>query len=227
MIKLDIFERQRLVFNKEEMDKIRNAVVLIAGTGGLGTHQAAELQRLGIGKIYLIDDDRVEPGNLNRQIFYGKDSIGKYKVDEAKSFLDKFELETEIVTIRERITEEMELPSDVDMIFDALDNFSTRFVLEKLALGKNIPMVHGGVSSWYGQITTILPGKTPSLQDIFGKNPEQEGKIPVISPVVSVIASLQVVEGIKVLLQKEETLAGKLMLIDLNDYSLEIIEINI
>lgn len=225
---MDFWQRQRLMFNKEESDKIHDTVALIAGAGGLGTHQAVELQRIGIGKIYLVDYDRVEPSNLNRQVLYGRDDIGCCKVDRAKQLLDGFNLGTEIVTINEKITEKMKLPADVDIILDALDNFTTRYQLERLAAGRGIPLIHGGINSWYGQLTTIIPGKSKSLKEIFGKIDGKNGpqkEIPAFSPVVSIIASLQVIEGIKVILQREDTLINKLLLIDLNDYSIDLVEL--
>ncbi|MBM7623367.1 HesA/MoeB/ThiF family protein [Sporohalobacter salinus] len=222
---MDFLQRQKLMFSKEELKEISGLTVLIAGAGGLGTHQVIELQRAGVKKIYLIDSDKIEISNLNRQVLYGRDDIGEFKAIKAKEILDDFKLGTKIVAITKRVTEDTEIPSDVDLIFDALDNFESRYELEKLAAKYKLPLIHGGVSSWYGQITTIIPDKTSSLKEIIGSEQSKAKEIPVFSPVVSVIASLQVIEGFKVILNKEDTLINKLLIIDLSDYSLSEIEI--
>ena len=222
---MNYWQRQELMFSREDNDKIREMIVFVAGAGGLGTHQVLELQRIGVKKIYIMDFDRVSASNLNRQILYGSKDIGKYKTEKAKEFLELFALGTEIVTINEKLSDDYTIPEDVDIVFDALDNFIARFILDRLIQIRKIPLIHGGINSWYGQITSIVPGKTCSLKEIFGDNTGEEGDIPSFSPVVSIIASLQVVEGVKVFLQSEETLAGKLMYIDFNDYSFEIIEL--
>ena len=88
----DYLKRQFDIFNQKENEKLEKLNVMIAGAGGLGTHQAQQLLRMGINKIYLYDNDVVEMSNLNRQLFYGKDDIGKNKVDIAKKHLDRFGL---------------------------------------------------------------------------------------------------------------------------------------
>ncbi|MCK8824800.1 HesA/MoeB/ThiF family protein [Fuchsiella alkaliacetigena] len=222
---MEFLQRQKLMFSQEESKLISNLTVLVAGVGGLGTHQAIELQRVGVKKIYLIDSDRIEVSNLNRQVLYGKDDIGKFKAVKAKEILADFKLGTEIVAVTERVTKDTEIPEDVDLIFDAFDNFESRYELEELANKYKLPLIHGGVSSWYGQITSIIPGETLRLKEIIGEVKATTGEIPAFSPVVSVIASLQVMEGIKVILDRDNVLINKLLLVDLNDYSMDIIEV--
>jgi len=222
---MDYLERQKKLFTEEEAISLKQAVVYIGGVGGLGTHQALELQRIGVKKIYLVDYDKVEISNLNRQILYGVDNIGKYKVFQAEKTLESFNLPTIIKAKVEKITKESEIPEDVDVILDALDNFETRYILEQLAWEYNVPYIHAGVNQWYGQLTTIIPGKTLSLKDIFGEADNTDEKISVISPVVSIMASLQVIEAVKIITGRKNNLANKLLLIDLKDYSAEIIKL--
>ncbi|MDN5346375.1 MAG: molybdopterin-synthase adenylyltransferase [Petrotoga sp.] len=222
---MDYLERQKMLFTEEEALKLKQAVVYIGGAGGLGTHQALELQRVGIKKIYLVDYDKVELSNLNRQILYGMDSIGEYKVDQAKKTLESFNLPTIIETKVEKISKKSKIPKDVNVILDALDNFETRYILEQLAWESKIPYIHAGVNQWYGQLTTIIPGRTLSLKDIFGEVDTTQEKVSVVSPVVSIMASLQVIEAIKVITGRKNTLDNKLLLIDLKDYSFEIINL--
>jgi len=222
---MDFLLRQQPMFTTEEMEQIANLTVLIAGVGGLGTHQALQLQRIGVEKIYLVDPDKIEATNLNRQILYGRDDLGRIKAIRAKEVLDGFGLGTEVVAIPDRIDEEFEIPVDVDLVCDALDNFASRYILEERARVSGLPLIHGGVHSWYGQITTIIPGMTSSLRDLLGGKEEGKEIIPAFSPVVSILASLQVIETIKVALNRDDILANRLLMVDLIDYSLTEIEI--
>lgn len=224
---MSILQRQNPLFNNEEQEKLKDMVVLIAGAGGLGTNQAQQLQRIGIKKIYLYDYDKIAKSNLNRQLFYGKKDIGKSKVNKAKKHLANFDLNTEIEVFNKKIDDNLEIPDDIDIIFDALDNFSARFLLEKIAVKNNLPLIHAGVQSWYGQITSIIPNKTVSLKEIFGENKKEESESPpVFSPVVSIVASLQVIEGIKVYLNRDDILVNKLLVIDLKQNTIDTVKIN-
>ena len=221
----DYLKRQFDIFTQKENEKLEKLNVMIAGAGGLGTHQAQQLIRMGINKVYLYDNDEVELTNLNRQIFYGKDDIGKNKVNIAKKHLDKFDLETEIVAVHETIDDNIQIPDDVHLIFDALDNFKTRFILEDLAIEANIPFIHGGIESWYGQIAVIIPGQTVRLKDVFSGVDNDNRSPYIISPGVSIIASIHELAGLKVYLNKENYLKNKLLLVDLNSCTVEKVNI--
>ncbi len=223
---MNIWQRQDMIFSKEENKKIHNTVALIAGTGGLGTHQAQELQRLGVKKLYLVDNDIIEESNLNRQIFYGYNDIGQKKLKIAQKMMNSFNLNTEIIVLNQKIDKDFLIPPDVDLVFDGLDNFKTRYVLEDLINEQNIPLIHGGIHSWYGQITIIIPGRTMKLSDIFGTESDSPEKIPAISPAVAIVASFQVIEGIKYILNRDDILLNKLLIIDLNDYTIDIVDLN-
>lgn len=212
---LDFIERQIDMFSKEELKKITNLNVLIAGAGGLGTNQAQQLQRIGINKIYAYDFDTIDLSNLNRQIFYGKNDIGKNKVDVFKERLDNFNLETKIEIKNIKISEETTLPSDIDLVFDALDNIKTRFILEKLSLDKKVPLIHGGVTGWFGQILAITPESNVRLNDIFQGDKDSDNPPPVFSPVVTTVAAFQVIEGLKLIIDHEDKLEDELLLIDM------------
>ena len=93
----DYLKRQEKLFTKAQQQRLEKLNVMIAGTGGLGTNQSLQLQRIGVNKLYLYDYDQVEISNLNRQLCYGKKDIGRLKVEAAAEFLNQFDLETEIV----------------------------------------------------------------------------------------------------------------------------------
>ncbi len=224
---MSIFKRQNPLFNDKEQIKLKNMVALIAGAGGLGTNQAQQLQRIGIRKIYLYDYDIIAESNLNRQLFYGKDDIDKPKVKIAKNHLDNFQLRTKIKIFNKKIKSDLTIPEDVNIIFDALDNFSSRFELEKIAIKNNIPLIHAGVESWYGQITSIIPGKSINLRKIFAGADKKKNSSPhVFSPVVTTIASLQVIEGIKVYLKRDDILLNKLLVVDLKNNTIDTVKLN-
>ena len=226
---LDFIDRQKDMFTKDQLKKIANLNVLIAGAGGLGTNQAQQLQRVGINKIYVFDYDKVDISNLNRQILYGKKDIGKNKVEVFKERLDDFDLETEIEVKNIKITKTTKLPKDIDLVFDALDNFRTRFILEKLALKNDIPFIHGGVTGWFGQILVITPDNKVRLKDVFHKEKEKSKMNPPssFSPVVSTVAAFQVIEGLKLVINHEKKLKDELLLIDLIEGKIDKISINL
>jgi len=226
---LDFIDRQKDMFTKDQLKKIANLNVLIAGAGGLGTNQAQQLQRVGINKIYVFDYDKVDISNLNRQILYGKKDIGKNKVEVFKERLDDFDLETEIEVKNIKITKTTKLPKDIDLVFDALDNFRTRFILEKLALKNDIPFIHGGVTGWFGQILVITPDNKVRLKDVFNKEKEKSKMNPPssFSPVVSTVAAFQVIEGLKLVINHEKKLKDELLLIDLIEGKIDKISINL
>ena len=224
---LDFIDRQKEMFTKDQLKKITNLNVLIAGAGGLGTNQAQQLQRVGINKIYAFDYDKVDISNLNRQIFYGKKDIGKNKVEVFKERLDSFNLETEIEVKNIKINKTTKLPKDIDLVFDALDHVKTRFILEKLALQNNIPLIHAGVTGWFGQILVIKSDNKVRLKDIFQDNKDENKKTPppVFSPVVTTIAAFQVVEGLKLIIKHENRLKDELLLIDMIEGKIDKISI--
>ncbi|MFW5886068.1 MAG: HesA/MoeB/ThiF family protein, partial [Halanaerobium sp.] len=195
----DYLKRQQKLFSNKQQQRLEKLKVMIAGTGGLGTNQALQLQRVGVNKIYLYDYDRVELSNLNRQLCYGKKDIGRPKVEAAADFLNQFELETEIIARNEKITMETELPEGIDIIFDGMDNFKSRFILDRLALENKLPFIHAGIEEFFAQIMLVLPESKLRLEDVFAGSEKKE--IPaVFSPAVTVTASIQVLEALKYLL---------------------------
>lgn len=213
------------MFDPQEREKIRAMVFYVAGAGGLGTHQAQQIQRIGAQKLYITDIDHVEESNLNRQILYGYRDLGHPKSLQAKKSLTRFELPTKIVPLQEKVGENMVIPEDVDVVLDALDSVPARLHLEKASKGHGLPMVHGGVHSWYGQVTTIVPQGGFSLKMLFHEHAEED-EIPAFSPVVSLVASLQVLEAVKLLLGYKDVLTGKLLILNARQGTMDIISMD-
>lgn len=211
------YERQTIIdgFGLEGQLRLKKAKVVIAGAGGLGGIIGIYLVVAGVGKIRIVDHDRVELSNLNRQILYGDNDIGKGKAELARQRLESLNKEVEIEAMSETITDEngLRLVGDCDLIVDAMDNFPTRFVLNKVAVEKRIPFFHGAIRGFEGRITTILPGKTPCLMCLYRRVPK-----PSVSPVIgvapAVIGGIQATEVIKYIVGIGNLLTNRLLIYD-------------
>ena len=188
--------RQIMLFGEEGQEKLRKARVFIAGAGGLGSPISTYLAVAGVGKIIIADFDTVDPGNLNRQFLHHERDIGRDKIKSAAEKLLSMNLEIKVETIKGKITDENagSVVSPCDLIIDALDNFDTRHVLNRLAVERKIPLIHGAVSGYRGQATTIIPGKTPCLYCIFPSSFKKEvfpGSVPELLKTASTRISLR------------------------------------
>ncbi|MCD4832182.1 MAG: HesA/MoeB/ThiF family protein [Bacteroidales bacterium] len=208
--------------------KIKKASVMVAGAGGLGSTVLNLLVRLGIGTIHFFEFAEIDLPDLNRQVLYNSENIGKPKCRIAFENLKKINPEVEIIAHCEKIIEKTEIP-EVDLVFDCLDNFTSRYILDDLIYPKGIPMVHAGVSSYFGQLTVIIPGETECLRKVISVEAARfDEKInkKIFPPVVTTMASLQVSEGIKYLTGDfKNLLYGKILVIDLLSNSFDVINI--
>jgi molybdopterin/thiamine biosynthesis adenylyltransferase len=200
-------------FGEEGQRKLRQAHVLIAGVGGLGSPVAIYLACAGIGKLTLVDSDVVELSNLNRQILHWETDIGEQKVTSAARKLEKLNPTVEIIPLAVKITGEnfSGLLQGVDLVMDCMDNMATRFILNEGCFKAGIPLIHGGIYGMMGEITTIIPGRTPCFECIFPRDVEGKNPFPVFGFTPALIASLQVMEAIKLLAGFGELLAGKML----------------
>jgi len=222
------YERQIMLdgFGTEGQERLKKAKVVIAGTGGLGGIISIYLTTAGVGKIRLIDHDRVEISNLNRQVLYGDKDIGKRKAEIAKERLESLNKEVLIEAIKETITEDnvFKLVDGYDLIVDAMDNFPVRFMLNKVAVQKKIPFFHGAIRGFEGRATTIIPGQTPCLSCLYPRVPEP-GISPVIGVAPAVIGSIQATEVIKYIVGAGVLLTNRLLIYD--GMSMEFMEIRV
>jgi len=214
---LERYDRQIMIANigEEGQEKLKKTNVFIAGTGGLGSPVAIYLTAAGVGKIRVVDNDRVDLTNLNRQVLHWDKDIGKKKVSSAKEKLKKINHEVDIEAIEETITETniFQLIADFDLIVDAMDNMPTRYLLNKAAIEKNIPFFHGAVHGFEGRAITIIPGKTACLKCVYRGDIPKE-KFPVIGVTPAVIGSIQATEVIKYIVGIGELLKNRLLIYD-------------
>jgi adenylyltransferase/sulfurtransferase len=208
------YDRQIMIpeIGEAGQEKLKQARVLIAGAGGLGSPVAFYLAAAGVGTLRIVDHDRVALSNLNRQILHWDSDRGLKKVDSACEKLESLNPKIHVEGMCETIVEgnARELVHGVDMLVDAMDNLSTRFVLNKAALECRIPYFHGAVSGFEGRAMTIIPGKTACLKCV-SRGPVPEEKFPVIGVTPAVIGSIQATEVIKFIIGRGDLLTNCLL----------------
>ena len=188
--------------------------VLIAGAGGLGSTVIANLASVGVGNIGIIDNDKLELSNLNRQYIHKFANIGQLKVDSAKEWVLQFnpEINIEIYPIRLDNASSAGIIQPYDIVIDCFDSFKSKFLLNKLCVKYNKPLIHGGVTEFYGQAMVIIPGETACLECVFPDFDVDSYVLKgVISPAVSTIASIQSMEAVKQLLGIGEPLVNNFL----------------
>ena len=212
---LERYKRQILFFGEDGQEKLKKAHIFIAGAGGLGSPVSIYLAIAGVGTITLADKDVVELTNLNRQILHYDQDVGRKKTASAEEKLTAFNPDFTVKTIDITIDESnaADLVGKADGIVDAMDNFPTRYLLNDVAIGKKIPLFHGAIRGFYGQATTIIPGKTACLRCIFPRAPPSE-VFPVVGVTPGLIGMVQATEVLKYLLGSGELLANRLFVWD-------------
>ena len=215
---------------EEDIIKLNKSHVCVVGCGGLGGYILEFMSRIGIEKITAVDGDVFDESNLNRQLLSNSENLGLYKVAEAQKRINLVNPNINFIGIKNEITEEninMLLPKDVNCIVDAVDNVKTRFLLEEFAWKNNIPLIHGAIGGWYGQVSTIMPGdktitKIYQSKEEPNKEVKSMGNLP---HAASLIASFEVNEVVKLLTNKGDLLTNKLLYIDLKSNSYNTFEI--
>jgi adenylyltransferase/sulfurtransferase len=209
------YRRQTLLFGDEGQERLKKAHIFVAGAGGLGSPVSIYLAVAGVGTLTVVDKDVVDQSNLNRQILHGQADIGKKKVASAEEKLAALNPDIRVNVVDTTIdeTNASRLIGGADGIVDAMDNYPTRYLLNDIALEKKIPLFHGAIRGFYGQATTIIPGKTACLRCIFPCAPPKE-VFPVIGATPGVIGTIQANEVIRYLLGTGDLLANRLLIWD-------------
>lgn len=220
----DRYERQLIMPEISEAGqiKIRSASVFIAGVGGLGSISSYYMTAAGVGRIRLVDYDRVELSNLNRQIMHHTSDIGQWKISSAERKLHKLNPNCRLETIQETITADnvVDLSRGCDLILDASDNLATRTALNRAAIALQIPFIYGGIHGFTGMVSTFRPRETACFECVFPSSLNQPaGPIGVLGATAGLVATLQCIEAIKLILQLDSTLTNQLLRIDGRDMS--------
>lgn len=227
---LNRYSRQIPLLGEEGQRKIAGASAAVFGVGGLGTHVAYYLAAGGFGRLILVDFDSVSVPDLHRQMLYSMEDVGRPKAEAAAGRLGKINPEVEVRAVGEALSPSLaaEVAKEADVLVDALDNWAARHLVNKAAVEAGKPLVHGAVQEWYGQATTILPGRTPCLEELFGRFKSlplcRQGFCPVLGPVVGVVASIMALEAFRAALGSP-ALAGRLLVVDLRHMAFDVIEL--
>jgi adenylyltransferase/sulfurtransferase len=202
--------------------KLLDSKVLLVGAGGLGSPASLYLAAAGVGRIGIVDADVVDESNLQRQIVHSTDSLGEPKVESAKRTIEALNPDVEVVAYKERLTSEnieRILADGWDVIVDGADNFPTRYLVNDASVWHNIPVVHGSIYRFEGQVTVFKPHEGPCYRCLFPTPPPPElapscAEGGVLGVLPGVIGSLQASEALKLALGIGELLVGRLLLFD-------------
>lgn len=226
---MERYTRHKNLFAEGKMEQIQKARVMVVGAGGLGCTVLQLIARLGVDTLHVYDCADVDLPDLNRQLLYDEGDISLHKADCATQKLRCINSSINVIGHTERVDESTLLP-EVDLVFDCLDNFQTRFILDRLLYPLNIPMIHGGVNKFFAQVTSIVPGQSKMLAELFPVDTasiDKQTTKDIFPPVVTITASIQVSEGVKYLTgQHSDMLINRVLMIDALANSFEIIDFN-
>jgi sulfur-carrier protein adenylyltransferase/sulfurtransferase len=202
--------------------KLLQTSMLLIGAGGLGSPAALYLAAAGVGRLGIVDDDVVDESNLQRQVLHSTARLGELKAQSAKRTLEELNPDVDVVTIQERLTSENVdaiLGEGWDVIVDGADNFPTRYLLNDASVWHDVPVVHGSIFRFEGQVTVFSPGEGPCYRCLFPQPPPPElapscAEGGVLGVLPGVIGSLQANEALKLALDKGDPLVGRLLLFD-------------
>ena len=234
---LEKYSRQ-IILNEigpEGQEKIKRVSILVIGAGGLGSSVIQYLSAAGVGKIGIVDDDKVELSNLNRQLIYGENDLGKSKVDAAKNYISKLNPSIEIETYKIRI-DEKNLPdiiNDYDLIADCSDNIETRLSINDTCIKYKKTWVMAAVGGFFGQIASFQSIKNNTSNSTYRdlmkhKIFDEAGcdNIGTIGSVVGAVGGIQATEIIKLIIGNKENLVNKILIFDFITFQSKTLKIN-
>ncbi|HZS31597.1 MAG TPA: molybdopterin-synthase adenylyltransferase MoeB [Gaiellaceae bacterium] len=207
---------------EEGQMKLLESRVLLLGAGGLGSPAALYLAAAGVGRLGIVDDDKVDASNLQRQVLHSTSRLGEWKAESAKQTIAELNPDVEVVPYRERLTSENVeriLADGWDVIVDGADNFPTRYLINDASVWHGIPLVHGSIYRFEGQLTVFKPGDGPCYRCLFPLPPPPElapscAEGGVLGVLPGIVGSLQASEALKLCLGVGESLSGRLLLFD-------------
>ncbi|MEX2614023.1 MAG: molybdopterin-synthase adenylyltransferase MoeB [Gaiellaceae bacterium] len=207
---------------EDGQQRLLDARVLLVGAGGLGSPASLYLAAAGVGTLGIVDADVVDESNLQRQIVHSTDRLGEPKVLSAKRTLEALNPDVRVIPFEERLTSENVeriLADGWDAIVDGADNFPTRYLVNDASVWHGIPVIHGSIFRFEGQVTVFSPGSGPCYRCLFPQPPPAElapscAEGGVLGVLPGIIGSIQANETLKLILDRGDTLAGRLLLFD-------------
>lgn len=222
--------RNRDSLSCQEQLKLARAKVAVIGSGGLGGTVILLLARIGVGCLKVIDGDVFDETNLNRQALSDVVRLGRPKALEAQKRVGAINPAVKVIARQIKVDSEnaRDLLGDVDVVVDALDNVADRILLDETTQALGIPLVHGAIAGFEGQLMTVLPGD-PGLKRLYGETPGEKDDparpeavlgVPAITP--SLVATLQAMEVIKILLNRGRSIRNRMLHMDLESGRFEV-----
>ena len=218
---IERYGRQMVIkgIGKVGQKKLLRGRVLVIGAGGLGSSAGLYLAAAGVGTIGIVDSDKVELSNLNRQVLHGSNDLGRQKVLSAAATLRKVNPDVNVHTYNTRATAENigEMIREYDFVVDATDNFAGKFLINDACYFERVPLSHASALGMDGQIMTVLPGESACYRCVLPE-PPAEGTVPcsaeagILGAVPGVIGTLQASEAIKFILGTGELLVNRMLI---------------
>ena len=219
------YSRQILLseVGREGQEKLLSSTVAVIGCGALGTVIASSLVRAGVGRVKIVDRDYIELNNLQRQVLFDEEDIARglpkaiAAAEKLRRVNSQVEIEPVVADVNTGNVEE--IIAGVDLIMDGTDNFEARFLINDTCVKNDIPWIYGAVIVTHGMTMVIRPHLTPCFRCFLAEMPAP-GSIPtcdtvgVLGPAVNIVASLEVTEGLKLLMGREEELHDRLIYVD-------------
>jgi len=226
---LERYDRQIRVLGLgvKGQEKLKASKAVVAGLGGLGCSASTYLAAAGVGNLLLIDREKVELSNLNRQVLHWTRNIEESKADSASSKLRELNptIKIEALTVEIREDNVHSLVKGADVVLDGQDNFKTRFALNRACVDLGIPFVHAAVHGLECRLMTVVPRKGPCLRCLLATEPPEIRPIPVIGAVAATAACLQAIEAIKVIVDVGDLCVGRMMLFDGERFEFDVVKI--
>jgi len=211
----EIINRQKEILNKKEQLKLKNSRITVIGCGGIGGAVIEMLTRMGVNHLKIVDKDKFDVSNINRQLMSSMDRVGKSKTEVTKEIISSIHPFVEIETFNTELNEGNvdEIIKKSTVVVDALDNLKARIITSRSALKQEIPFVHGAIHGTMGQITTFT-SETPNYEELFklsslGQDLNEKvlrdlnrltrATPPVIGPIPNIVGCLQAFEIVKIL----------------------------
>lgn len=224
ILREDQFEKNMGVMSEEQWLRLANLRVLLVGLGGLGGHVANSLVRLGVHTLSIVDFDKFDHSNLNRQLFSSHKNIGIYKTDVFIDELKNLNPKLKIIPYQMKVQQlKPEVFDQVDIIIDAVDDIQTKLYLEEMGFIHQKLLVHGAIGGWYGQIGLLTPGAY-LLKELYGDSHFGDEELlgsPTFSP--AVVANMMVSEIVKYAIDSPKALIDQIMMIDLLNHEYRIV----
>jgi molybdopterin/thiamine biosynthesis adenylyltransferase/rhodanese-related sulfurtransferase len=206
---------------EEGQAKLLKARVLLLGAGGLGSPAALYLAAAGVGTLGIVDMDKVDLSNLQRQVIHTRERQGQPKVESARAAIEALNPDVQVVPFAERLTSHnvLRILEGFDMVLDGGDNFPTRYLLNDACVLLKKPNIHGSIFRFEGQVTSFVPGQGPCYRCLYPAPPPPElapscAEAGVLGVLPGIIGLMQANEALKLILGKGQPLVGRLLTFD-------------